>query len=203
MTVRPIALTRKRKRQKYRKEKKKKKKKEKRKRKAVTKRFMLHVNVIMNLLMTLSREINEDKYKWIQIFFQNRARYSFINVQFSLQSYSDTDNHISNFSETFKCNRNRQKYLNINNFINRVSIVKIRYAPCKLALVTGRWNKVLVEHRIRQICTLVEVQSERYFFFDCASCNQLRKLLSNTNGKWNDKATISGRKLSTPIPFCK
>ena len=63
MTVRPIALTRKRKRKKYRKEKKNKKQKEKRKRKAVTKRFMLHVNVIMNLLMTLSREINEDKYK--------------------------------------------------------------------------------------------------------------------------------------------
>ena len=93
------------------KRKKRKKKKEKRIRKAIAKRFALRKNAIMNLLKTLSRETNEDDYKCKRKFFQNRATYSFIKVELSLQSYSDNDNHISHFFEIFKFNYNRKKYL--------------------------------------------------------------------------------------------
>lgn len=78
---------------------------------AIAKRFALRKNAIMNLLKILSRETNEDDYKCKRKFFQNRATYSFIKVELSLQSYSDTNNHISHFFEIFKFNYNRKKYL--------------------------------------------------------------------------------------------
>ena len=38
-----------------------------------------------------------------------------------------------------------QEYLNINSFLNREALAKTRSASCKLAVVTGKWDKVSLE----------------------------------------------------------
>ena len=64
----------------------------------------------------------------------------FIHEYLTPQSYSDTNSHTGRLFEIVKFRCNRQQYLNIIIFVNRISIGKVRSASCKLAVVTGKWN---------------------------------------------------------------
>ena len=71
----------------------------------------------------------------------------FIHEWHSPQSYRDVNSQTSYLFEIFKFNSSGQNYLNIQHFVNRVAITKIRSASCKFAVVTENWDKVHLKNR--------------------------------------------------------
>ena len=70
----------------------------------------------------------------------------------------------------------------VNNFVNRVTIAKIRSVSFKLAVVTGKW--VPLEHQTFQIVVLLR-DSELHLLFHYPKYSQLRELL--LKHKWENK----------------
>ena len=78
---------------------------------------------------------------------RKRATDSFIHEWHCPQSYRDVNSQTSYLFEIFKFNSSGQNYLNIQHFVNRVAITKIRSALCKLAVVTENWDKFHLKNR--------------------------------------------------------
>ena len=99
---------------------------------------------MINILKALSGEINKDDYNYKQVFPKKNL---FFHEYLTPHSYLDNNSHTSCLFEILIIYFQHKKYLNINNFVNRVAIAKMRLTSCKLAVVTGKWNKLPLEHR--------------------------------------------------------
>jgi hypothetical protein len=60
-----------------------------------------------------------------------------------------------------------EHYLNIENDQHRKSITQIRLSSHRLAIETGRWQKILRENRLCKYCNLSAIETESHFLFEC------------------------------------
>ena len=73
-----------------------------------------------------------------------------------------------------------ESYLHINNFENRRAISKLRASSHRLAIETGRWNKIPRDQRICKNCILNKIEDENHLLFECQMYETERKELYNT-----------------------
>ena len=62
-----------------------------------------------------------------------------------------------------------EPYLNIQNDQHRKSISRLRLSSHRLAIETGRWQKIPKENRLCRYCNLNKIESESHFLFECHS----------------------------------
>ena len=96
------------------------------------------------------------------------------------------------FYSTFKKEYNLEKYLTIINDVNkRRSFTRFRISNHKLMVESGRYQNILREERICQICNLNEVETENHFLTSCNAYENIRQdfletLANDTNQSGRD-----------------
>ena len=100
--------------------------------------------------------------------------------------FTDNRQHIGSESgktdiyEKHKKGHQYETYLHINNFENRRAITKLRTSSHKLAIETGRWNKIPRDQRMCKNCILNKIEDENHLLFECQMYETERKELYNT-----------------------
>ena len=70
-----------------------------------------------------------------------------------------------------------ETYLNIENDQHRKSISQIRLSSHRLAIETGRWQKIPKENRLCKYCNKCAIESESHFIFECQSYSLGRTIM--------------------------